>query len=430
MAFSDIQYSDLLQSSDPALKVTEIPLQQITCLEQIRLNSNKGFETDSLQKLAESIKDVGLQEPVIVRRNEKNDGYILVCGERRYRASKIAGKATIPALVKEDLTDPKTILILQITENAQREGISNLELAQGARKLLDLGMSREEICAKLHITKSTLSELSKMLVLPDFLMDMLKNGTLSESPRTCAEYQRFYEAYPDEVEAYIREYLRDLGDEAMASGDVLLDRRVFREMREAIEASKLIDVNPDVAETDTADSSTNAAESSHDEPVSDVDNITDEADPAVFNQDNSDDPSYEIHEREHSAQPSLFSSNQDNSAPTAAVGSSSDFTDRDTRESHDLSDSISEDHSGEFYDHHDEEQDRDDPSSETDENTDEGNSNVTEVAPFKKFIVNYALREYELTRIRGRDDNYVMLRDENGSLHEVKLSEIVILRGE
>jgi ParB/RepB/Spo0J family partition protein len=90
----------------------------------------------ALQELADSIKAMGVIQPVMVRPDHaKPDGYILICGERRYHASRIAGRASIPAVVRD--VNPETALILQITENMQRENVHALDEAQGYKIILE-----------------------------------------------------------------------------------------------------------------------------------------------------------------------------------------------------------------------------------------------------------------------------------------------------
>jgi ParB family chromosome partitioning protein len=111
----------------PELK--QIPINQI----HGGSNYRKTFNDKSLKELAQSIKENGVLEPIIVRPN--SNGFQIVAGERRYRASKLAGKVTIPAVVRE--VDDADILKLQIIENVQREGVQFMEEAYAIKKLRD-----------------------------------------------------------------------------------------------------------------------------------------------------------------------------------------------------------------------------------------------------------------------------------------------------
>jgi ParB family chromosome partitioning protein len=110
-------------------QLLEIPINEIHAKENYR----KTFKDASLKELAQSIKENGVLEPIIVRPN--NTGYEIIAGERRYRASKMAGVVTIPAVVRE-IADAD-ILKIQIIENVQREGVQFMEEAYAIKKLRD-----------------------------------------------------------------------------------------------------------------------------------------------------------------------------------------------------------------------------------------------------------------------------------------------------
>jgi ParB family chromosome partitioning protein len=120
-------------------KLCEIPLNQIHAKDNYR----KTFNEASLKDLAQSIKSNGVLEPIIVRPNKK--GYEIIAGERRYRASKMIGAATIPAVIRE--TSDADVLRLQLIENVQREGVAYMEEAYGLQRLRDeLSLDVTEIC--------------------------------------------------------------------------------------------------------------------------------------------------------------------------------------------------------------------------------------------------------------------------------------------
>lgn len=111
-------------------RLEEIPLNQIKAKDNYR----KTFNDASLKELAQSIKENGVIEPIIVRQNGK--GFVLIAGERRFRASLEAGLATIPAVIR-DTDDESESLKIQIIENVQREGVPFMEEAYGIQKLRD-----------------------------------------------------------------------------------------------------------------------------------------------------------------------------------------------------------------------------------------------------------------------------------------------------
>lgn len=128
----------------PELK--EIPINQIS----VRENYRKTFNDKSLAELAQSIKENGVIEPIIVRPGK--GGFVIIAGERRFRASQIAGLVTMPCVVRE--ADDMDTLRLQIIENVQREGVPFMEEAYGIQKLRDKGSLDVKEIAKL-IGKST-----------------------------------------------------------------------------------------------------------------------------------------------------------------------------------------------------------------------------------------------------------------------------------
>lgn len=111
--------------------------------------SKKDLSEKSLNDLGESIKQLGVLQPILVRRHEKDPEYfVLICGERRYRACQMIGKTTIPAIIKD--VSPEVALILQITENMQREDVHPLNEAKGYKLLLEhnVSMTNSELALK------------------------------------------------------------------------------------------------------------------------------------------------------------------------------------------------------------------------------------------------------------------------------------------
>ncbi|MFN8333488.1 MAG: ParB/RepB/Spo0J family partition protein [Cyclobacteriaceae bacterium] len=115
--------------------------------------SKKDFSEKALNDLADSIKELGVIQPILVRRYEKNpESFILICGERRYRASLLAGKETIPAIIKD--VSAEIALVLQITENMQREDVHPLNEAKGYKMLLEHNESMKTADLALKVGKS------------------------------------------------------------------------------------------------------------------------------------------------------------------------------------------------------------------------------------------------------------------------------------
>ena len=136
------------------------------------------FNEEALNELAESIKIHGVVEPIIVKKSIK--GYELVAGERRTKASRLAGMETIPAVVK-DFTDQE-MMDIAILENIQREDLSPLELAEGFKKYIEnTGMSQEEVAKKFGKSRSYITNALGLLNLPNPVKEMINNKDISAS---------------------------------------------------------------------------------------------------------------------------------------------------------------------------------------------------------------------------------------------------------
>ncbi|HMQ95879.1 MAG TPA: ParB/RepB/Spo0J family partition protein [Candidatus Saccharibacteria bacterium] len=138
----------------------------------------KYFEEDSLAELAESIKEHGVLQPVILM-PKKPSGYIIVAGERRFRAAKLAGLTTIPSLVRTLTAQHK--LELSLIENIQRQDLNVLETATAYLKLRDqFNMKLEEIGARVSKSASAISNTMRLLKLPKIVQEAVFAGRMSE----------------------------------------------------------------------------------------------------------------------------------------------------------------------------------------------------------------------------------------------------------
>lgn len=144
-----------------------------------------GFNEEALQELADSIRETGVHEPAIVRLQDWKNGaqaYQLVCGERRWRASKIAGVPTLPCIVRE-LTDEQVVRI-QVIENLQREDVHPLDEAEAYRRLQELGTEDvAELAAEIGKSKAYVYGRLKLLDLVPIAVEKFTSGdlTLSEA---------------------------------------------------------------------------------------------------------------------------------------------------------------------------------------------------------------------------------------------------------
>jgi ParB family chromosome partitioning protein len=136
------------------------------------------FDDEAVSGLAESIRNQGLIQPVVVRPRLEG-GYELIAGERRWRASREAGIATVPAVVRD--ADDRDTLLLGLVENVAREDLSPIEEGRGYAVLIDeFGFSLGEVAERVGKSKPTVSNRIRLLELPDDVLQMLEGGELSE----------------------------------------------------------------------------------------------------------------------------------------------------------------------------------------------------------------------------------------------------------
>lgn len=155
--------------------IQKIPLDKII---PNRHQPRKNFDESSISELAQSIKENGLAQPIIVTRIN-NETYEIVAGERRYRACKSLGWTEIDAIIKNDLTDDKK-LKLALIENIQREDLNPVEKAYAYKKLIDMGMSQNDVAHTCGKSKSSVSNTLRILELEDDILDAIKNGNITE----------------------------------------------------------------------------------------------------------------------------------------------------------------------------------------------------------------------------------------------------------
>lgn len=134
------------------------------------------FNNDGINELAQSIKENGLIQPIIVRK--RGSIYEIVAGERRWRAAKLAGLTQISTIVK-DMSD-KLTLQTAIVENIQRADLNSIEEARGYKQLIDgYSMTQEEVSAKVGKDRASISNYLRLLKLPTYIQDEIQTGTIS-----------------------------------------------------------------------------------------------------------------------------------------------------------------------------------------------------------------------------------------------------------
>ena len=156
-------------------EIVEIPLSEIR---SNPYQPRKNFDDNALQELANSIKEHGVFQPIIAKKSIK--GYEIIAGERRVKASILAGKTTIPAIIR-DFSD-QDMMEIALLENLQRENLNALEEAMAYKKLLDeLHLTQESLAERLGKSRSHITNMLGLLTLPEEVKDMIMDGKISMS---------------------------------------------------------------------------------------------------------------------------------------------------------------------------------------------------------------------------------------------------------
>ena len=160
-----MQDNDVLKN----LKITEV--------EPNRDQPRKKFDQETLEELAESIKMYGVIQPIVV--TKKEGYYSIIAGERRWRASKIAGLTEIPAIIRED--DERKNKEIALIENIQREDLNAYDKAIGIKSLMtDYELTQEQTAKILGRSRSSIANAVRILNLPPEVLEFVKEGKLSE----------------------------------------------------------------------------------------------------------------------------------------------------------------------------------------------------------------------------------------------------------
>jgi len=157
--------------------VIEVALDQI---DQNPYQTRYRFDKETIEELAESIKANGVVQPVVVRPGSTEGRYVLVLGERRCRASKMAGKTTVPAIVRR--VSDQQAAEMTIVENLQRQDLNCMEQAAAFAKLSHkFGLTQEEIGTRVGMSRESISNYMRLLKLPGTVMQYLQEGQLGFS---------------------------------------------------------------------------------------------------------------------------------------------------------------------------------------------------------------------------------------------------------
>ncbi len=159
--------------------ITEAPITEarISQIEPDKNQPRRDFDESALLSLAESIKQHGVISPIVVTRIGE-DRYRIIAGERRWRASKLAGLETMPIIVR-DYSDSE-ISEISLVENLQREDLNPLEEALGYKRLMvSFGLTQEQVATKVSKSRSAVANSMRLLALPEQTLDYVRTGELS-----------------------------------------------------------------------------------------------------------------------------------------------------------------------------------------------------------------------------------------------------------
>ena len=182
--------------NDVVSNTKESDIQQIN-LDEIRSNPyqpRKTFNEESLKELSESIKEHGIVQPIIVKKSIK--GYELIAGERRTKASRLAGLKTIPAIIKD--FDDNQMMEIALVENIQREDLNPIDEAMAYDNIIKLSkMTQEEFAKKFGKSRSHVTNMLGLLKLPDKTKKLIESGKISMGHARClsklSDVEKIYE---------------------------------------------------------------------------------------------------------------------------------------------------------------------------------------------------------------------------------------------
>ena len=171
----DVESAAAPQPAEQAA-VDEVRMLPIHLIDPNREQPRRSFDEGALNDLAQSIRAVGVLQPIIVA--QSGERYTIIAGERRYRASRLAEKTEIPAIVRD--WDEQTRLEAALIENLQRDNLNPIEEAMGVRRLMDeTGLTQEQAAERLGKSRPAVANLLRLLTLPDAVRQMLIEGKLS-----------------------------------------------------------------------------------------------------------------------------------------------------------------------------------------------------------------------------------------------------------
>lgn len=174
----DINYDKMEEKIMETADEEEIKELPISKLRVNPYQPRKTFNEEALKELAESIKEHGVIQPIIVKKSIKD--YEIVAGERRYRASKLAGKETIPCIIR-NFTDEQ-MMEIAVLENLQRENLNSIEEAMAYESLMkNLNLTQDQVAKRVGKSRSYITNILGLLNLPNEVKELVKDGKLTQS---------------------------------------------------------------------------------------------------------------------------------------------------------------------------------------------------------------------------------------------------------
>ncbi len=151
---------------------------KITQIEPNKTQPRTDFDEEKIEELADSIREYGIIQPIVVKLN-KNGFYTIIAGERRWRAARKAGLKEVPALIKE--VSEQTEKEITLIENIQREDLNALEEAAGIKELIDVyGLTQDEVAKKIGRSRPAVANILRLLNLPEEIQKLVKENILSQ----------------------------------------------------------------------------------------------------------------------------------------------------------------------------------------------------------------------------------------------------------
>lgn len=178
---------------------------RITEIQPRSSQPRKNFDSEALSKLAESIAANGIIEPIVVR-SSPGGLYEIIAGERRWRAAKLAGLTEVPVVILN--TDDRQTAELSIIENVQREDLNPVEEAMAYRTLIDsYGLTQEMLASRIGKSRVAVTNTMRILELPDPVLDLIAEGSLSEGHGRALLGMKDKSALPDAAKTVIEREL-------------------------------------------------------------------------------------------------------------------------------------------------------------------------------------------------------------------------------